>query len=430
MRKLWLVLVVSVLAVSAFGAEVAQARLDPSFGNNGVVAVQLPAAGPPGFESVSAMTAARDGSAYVLASRTNCPGAGGCVTTRRLYRYAADGVRDPAFGGSAGSYDLPQEQEENVVLAVDSQGRPLLAQANGGHLVVRRLTTSGTLDQDFGVGGAVAFECDCVYPNARLVPGPAGTLTVVLPGRGEGFGHHGTPITLFRRQADGSADPRFGRRGVSKLILPDAESFTTTATTHGGGLYLAGSGCCAPVHPISVVRISAEGRFDKRFAKAVRHSLGSLDSLHGNRIAVGAVLSRPGGTIELLGSTGDGKRGFQLRVNPDGALHKRFGRRGLRMLPEPVSSAALGSEGSTLALSSNGLTNKTFLARILADGRLDRSFDPESISGIAGRYGVSVVPVAGRRVLVLDRGIEPCRSYCPQRPQLIRLLEGPPRKRR
>lgn len=176
-------------------------------------------------------------------------------------------------------------------------------------------------------------------------------------------------------------------------------------------------------------RVSAEGRFDKRFANAARKALGSLKRLRGDRIAIGAVLVRPGGKIELLGSTGKEKRGFQLRLNPNGSLQKRFGRGGLRMLPEPVASAALGSEGATLALSSNGLTNKTFLARILAGGRLDQSFNPEAISGFAGRYGVSVVPVVGRKVLVLDPGVNACRSYCPPQPHLIRLLEGPPRKR-
>jgi hypothetical protein len=430
MRKLWLVLVINVLVLGTVGAGLAQAKLDPSFGQNGVVPVQLPGDGPPNYESVSAMAAAHDGTAYVLTRSTSCPVNAPCTTTRRLYRYGSDGLRDAAFGGPAGYYELPQEAGEESLLAVDSQGRPLVAQVNDARLVVRRVTTTGSLDAGFGVEGAVSFECDCAARNARLVPGAAGTLSIAMPGTGEGFGHKGTPITLFRLRADGTLNPRFGGQGVSKLSLTSSESLVVTAAVSGGGLYLAGSGCCEPAPPAGIVRVSAKGRFDKRFEKAARHSLGLVKQLHGKQIRVGAVLVRPAGTIELLGSTGYEKRGFQLRLNPNGTLHRKFGKQGLRMLPEPVSNAALGSGGATLALSSNGLTNKTFLARVLSSGKLDRSFDPEAISMFAGRYGVNVVPVAGRKVLVLDPGIEACRSYCAPKPQLIRLLEGSPGKRR
>jgi len=208
MRKLWLVLVVNALVISGVGGDLAQARLDPSYGQNGVVSLSL-STGPADYEEVSAMTAARDGSAYVLTRRLGCPPAGGyCAPAKRLQRYGPDGVRDPAFGGS-GSYDFPSpySYEENVQLAVDSAGQPLLAEANDNRLVVRRLTTAGSLDQDFGGEGSATFECDCLSRNARLVPGPAETLTVILPGLGQGFGHHGLPMTLFRLRADGRRIP-------------------------------------------------------------------------------------------------------------------------------------------------------------------------------------------------------------------------------
>jgi uncharacterized delta-60 repeat protein len=429
MRKLWLVLVVNVLVISGVGGDLAQAKLDPSFGQNGVVSLSL-STGPGDYEEVSAMTAARDGSAYVLSRRLGCPPAGGyCAPVKRLQRYAPDGVRDPAFAGS-GSYDFPSAYDETVHLAVDSEGRLLLAKATEGRIVVHRLTTSGSPDQGFGEEGSVTLECECESRNAQLVPGRAGALTVVVPGWGQGYGHKGIPLTLFRLRADGSSDSRFGKRGVSKLTFSKAGPLVSSANAPGGGLYLAGAGCCGPDHPIIVGRVSVAGRFDKHFAKVARHALGSLDRIRGSQIGVSTVLVRPGGKIELLGSTGYEKRGFQVRLTPTGSLQRRFGKGGLRVLPEPVSSAALGSEGATLALSSNGLTNKTFLARILAGGRLDRSFDPEAISGFAGRYQVSVVPVVGRKVLVLDPGVNACRSYCPPQPHLIRLLEGPPPKRR
>jgi hypothetical protein len=120
-----------------------------------------------------------------------------------------------------------------------------------------------------------------------------------------------------------------------------------------------------------------------------------------------------------------------LRLNPSGHVHRRFGKNGLRVLPSPVASAALGSDGATVAVSDENLSGVDVLMRILASGRPDPAFGQggKSIPGSNGDSGLSVVHQSGRKALVLDLGFHECRGYCPADPKLVRFLEGTPKRR-
>lgn len=437
MRKLRLFLTVCALAVGAtVCAAEAHARPDPSFGQNGYVAVQPPLPAPWRDQYIRHMDAAADGSSFALFERQYCAGQAGCFSSDNLFRYGGDGSLDPYFGGPAGFYQLPQEGEGVPTLAVDSRGRPLLAQASATQVVVRRLTGSGAPDPTFGTGGAVALACSCEYGQTLLVPGRRGSLTVALPrgGFGDvgagGSGRTGTVLTLVRLEANGARDPRFGRRGSTAFGLKGAAPFAASAVSRGGALYLAGSGCCRSGIPGFVVRVSARGRLDGRFTRASRRSLRILRRFASLESSVDGVVVRRRGKIDLLGSAGYGK-GFVLRLNPNGHAHRSFGRDGLRALPLPVASATFGSDGATLAASDENLSGVDVLMRILPGGRLDPAFGRrgEQIVGTGGDFGISVVHQSGRKALVLDLGHKECRGYCPAEPKLVRFLEPPPRRR-
>jgi hypothetical protein len=430
-RKLWLGLILCVLV---FGAGVAQARLDPSFGQDGLVEVRPPLPAPWRNQYIRHMAAARDGSSFVLFERQYCAGQAGCFSSNNLFRYLGDGSLDSAFGGPDGTYELPQEGEGIPTFAVDSGGRPLLAQASAERVVVRRLTSSGAPDPSFGIDGAVAFECTCEYGATQLVPGPRGVVTVALPrgrfGNGRGvYGRTGTVLTLVRLEANGSRDRRFGHGGSTTFGLRGVEPFIASATASGGALYLGGAECCGSGVPGYVVRVSARGRLDGPFTTASQRSLRSLRKLNSLQESVDAVLVRRGGGIDLLGSAGY-EKGFVLRLNPSGHVHRRFGKNGLRVLPSPVVSAALGSDGATVAVSDENLSGVDVLMRIFAGGRLDPAFGQgKPIPGSNADSGVSVVHQSGRKALVLDLGFHECRGYCPADPKLVRFLEGPPKRR-
>jgi hypothetical protein len=423
-RKLLVSLVCMLTIGAALDAGAAQARLDRSFGQNGVVEVRPPLPAPWRDQYIRRLAAARDGSSFALFERQYCAGQAGCVRVNSLFRYLPDGSLDPAFGGLGGSYELPPEGEGIPALAVDSRGRPLLAQAGGGRVVIRRLTPSGTPDPSFGSNGAAAYGCQCDYGAAQLIPGPAGTVTVVLP-------HPqmtGTAFTLLRLKTNGSLNARFGDAGSAAFGLRGADTFVGAATAIGGAIYLSGGSCCGPGIPGYVSRVSASGKFDRRFTAAAQQSLLALQRIATLEVSVDAVIVRPGGKIDLLGSAGY-EKGFVMRLKPNGKPNRKFGKNGLRLLPVAVVSAALDSHGTTLAIGNENLGGDYVLMRILPGGRLDLVSGRigERIPGNGG--GVSVVPQSGRKALVLNLGLMECRGACPAEPRLVRFLVGPAKRR-
>lgn len=436
MRKARLLVVAAGLVASAtVGVGTAQARLDPTFGQGGVVEVRPPLSPPWRDQFVRSMSAARNGDSFVLAQRLDCTGSGPCLSAHVLFRYLRDGTLDSLFGGPNGFYELPPEGGEIQSLAVDSAGRPLLAQVTAHHVVIRRLTPSGVPDSSFGAEGAVGFECLCQAGQAQLAPGPRGSVTVVLPRARYGIGRRGvrertgTIFTLVRLRSDGSRDRRF-HGGTSTFGLRGTEPPLHSATARSGALYLGGVGCCGSGLPGYVIRISARGRVDGRFTAASQRSLRAVRPLGSLESSVNAVLVRAGGKIDLLGSAGYGK-GFVLRLEPNGTPHRRFAASGWRILPLPVASAALGTDGATLAVSDEGLREFDALMRILRNGRLDPAFGAkgQKIPDSEGDSGISVVAQTGGKALVLDRGLKECRTFCQSDPKLVRFLEGRSKRR-
>lgn len=438
MRKLRLVLILGSLFVGvlagAASAQAQQAQLDRSFGQNGVVAVQ-PTIPPPWREAyVRKMAAGPGGDSFVLFERAYCGGQAGCFSGNALFHYLADGSLDPSFGGPGGAYELPPEGEGLATIAVDSRGRPLLARASRTRVVVHRLAASGLPDPSFGEEGAVALACQCEYNETQLIPGPAGTLTVALPRRqtGSGLGASsamsGTTMTLIRLKANGSKDRSFGNSGTAGFGLRGAEAPVASATSASGALYLAGAGCCASRVSSYVVRVSAKGRLDGRFTKQSQRSLRSIESLNTLEQSINAVIVRPGGKIDLLGAASY-ETGFELRLNPNGRPHRNFASSGIRVLPLPVASAALGNGGATLAVSDENLSGAGVLMRIFGGGRLDPTFGPKGTPVPGKGAGLTVVPQNGGKVLVLDLGVQECRGDCAVEPRLVRYLEGSAPKR-
>jgi uncharacterized delta-60 repeat protein len=426
MRKLWLVMVVVVLAVGGANAQASQGRLDRSFGQNGVFPVTPPA--PWGSEFVRKLAAAPDGSSYVLASRWTCSSSQPCRVSLAVFRYSAAGVLDSTFG-SGGAWELSREAGGgDATLAVDSEGRPLVAMGAPGQLLVYRLDQSGALDPDFGVGGSVAVQCACSEWQLQLIPGPQGSVTMAAPSEGSLGG--GTPYTLIRLRADGSLDPAFGTGGTVLLRLPGYSPYFAASASKHGTIYIGSQGCCGRGSSIYLGRLSAKGRFDWHFFVRARRSLRSLKKLDDYKMRARTVLVRPRGKIDLLGYGLRNEDGFSLRMKPNGHLARSYGSHGLRILPVPVVSAALGSDGATMAVSDGSVGPIGFVMRILAGGRLDPKFGWRSIPGSERDTGISVVPQVGRKALVLDLGLHECRGFCKVDPKLVRFLEGPGRNRR
>lgn len=425
MRKL--LAVVSVVAAAGLLAAPATARVDRSFGDGGVVQVRPPLPPSGAGQLIEGLAGARDGSSYALFWRGGCETSRPCVDDRGyvLYRYRPDGSLDRGFGGPDGSFRLATDQQVAVRLAVDSSGRPLLSETDepgGGTIYITRLTTSGRLDRSFGQRGRATVVCGC--EAGRLIPGPRETLAVAVGGPIYGGGRSGIQVTVFRLAADGTRVDRFGSRGKATVALKGA-GFFSAAGFRGETLYLAGNGCCGLGVGHYVARISAKGRLDTRFSAAARHALRVTRRLKGYSSRLSSLVLRPGGKIDVLGEVGY-QRGYMVRLDRDGKLDTGFGSRGLRWLPVPVAAAALGGEGTVLAVGTRIPGVDLALMRILPGGRPDPAFGDsgEAVPGGGPGNGGNVVAVRGGRALVLDVGREACRSYCPPKPRLAMFLVG------
>jgi len=151
-------------------------------------------------------------------------------------RYLADGRVDTSFG-TAGSSTPIAANAQAAALAVQPDGRILVAGMKDGSFVVVRLLQNGTLDPSFAPPGSVTGPT-----------GAAGAIALQADGRvlvtGDGF-------AIARYQADGSRDPTFGVGGVAEPPVEGGRAQAIVAQADGkiavGGYSESGTSVIARV---------------------------------------------------------------------------------------------------------------------------------------------------------------------------------------
>ncbi len=165
----------------ASSAAAAAGELDRSFGGTGVVEL---APGPSG-ETAIGFAVGPQSESLVLEKGFVCKGneygINGCGAKLFLSRYAANGSRDVAFGERARAAGLEVgNSSQGASVAVDRQGRPMLAALNQGQLEVVRLLSNGERDPSFGNGGKVERICGCESSVADIAVDASGRIVVRL----------------------------------------------------------------------------------------------------------------------------------------------------------------------------------------------------------------------------------------------------------
>jgi uncharacterized delta-60 repeat protein len=185
--------------------------LDPAFGSGGLATPTFTVAGHQEILTPYAMAVQADGK-IVLAVEARDLATGG--PDMAVARCNADGSPDTRFGtGGIALVDfspLDSDQEESIfvhasAVALQPDGKIIVAGALSGVAGVARLNLDGSLDKTFGTGGEVAvgsstgpftFAALAVQPDGKVVVG----------------GSAGSPSTfaLARLTAGGQVDPQFG----------------------------------------------------------------------------------------------------------------------------------------------------------------------------------------------------------------------------
>jgi uncharacterized delta-60 repeat protein len=380
--------------------------LDPSF-LNGVRLLPSSSA-----DYATAVAPQSDGK-VIVAGRND-----GAVTDgMAVARYNADGSLDTSFGQD-GKVSVPFDRGGYVNrVAVQPDGKIILAGGSNLDFVVVRLNPDGSLDTTFGNGGIsqvdFAGRTDNLYglalrPDGKiLVAGSASTSAADFD------------FAVLQYNADGSFDSTFGSGG--KVVLGTAgkrEEIRDVSLLADGRIAVAGS-----VNGMgAVARLTAGGAFDTSFGTG---------GLVVTRLSqpLGTVLALKGGGVLVAG--GDGSRFVAARLTGSGAFDTSFGVNGMSKVDfgydyEYVSDLTIQKGGKIVLVGSVGSAdiydqNRPIdyaLARLNTDGGLDRSFgrrglttlsfnaDSDSAAGVALFAKGRMVVVGGHTVLSSPTGMD------------------------
>ncbi len=438
MRRAMLVSML-VMAVSLIAVAGAQAKLDPSFGQEGAAPLSPPLPSGWSNERLEAAATGQNGETFVIARQSSCASYP-CSQGDFVFRYLANGALEPAFAGSRG-YEIPTESPNSYevgqpLVTVDSSGLPLIGRTvNGsgsgeGAIVVRRLLSNGELDTSFAAQGAVRLPCPCGREStAQLLAGPQDSAFVVATSEtrkkrsGQKSGATGS-ATLIKLDSTGHRAKGFGLRGSVTATAPGEGKVEYDAITPAGATYFGGRGLTKATDAGFLLRVSKKGLIDTKFEARALESLKRLNSIKGNEVRVTTAVIGNSGPIELFGTAGS-IGGFELRLHPNGTLFSGWGEKGLALLPYPIATAVQGREGSTMALTGEEAA-PPHLLRILSKGKLDKAFGStgETLPGASSPTGYSLYPAGKGRVGVTGLGQPECHATCQVSGGLWRYLEG------
>ena len=288
---------------SGAGVDFAVARynsngaLDASFG--GGTGTATAALGTSGLSEAYSLALQKDGK-IVLGGYCESPP---LTITFALARFTADGSLDAAFGtGGTVRTPIPGARAYAYSVAIQSDGKIVLAGNNGSQFLVVRYDTNGVVDSTFGTNGIAAITIagsnghnDNAYSVAIQSDG-----RIIIAGRGaDTLSRFG--FAVARLETDGTPDNSFGAGGSEFVFI------------NGGGLAncFAQAGSIQPDGKIVLVGSSYDTLGHGEFALARLDTDGTAD----NSFGTNGTTRNP-----IIGGTGFADQGFALAVQPDGRI--------------------------------------------------------------------------------------------------------------
>jgi uncharacterized delta-60 repeat protein len=359
-------------------------QLDRNFGLNGTAVAPVNLAGARFFSEVNVYAAHAPGGGTLVA--------GGLLDYDKIVHFPPDGRLDRSFG-KAGYLTIgapepyPGRGFELAGMAVDPEGRIVVAGTLDGKAEILRFTSAGVPDSAFG-GGDGQIDTDLGVPVSKegtrslrvgaLAVDPAGDILLAGFYFKEYGGKYDLPISgsyLARLTASGEIDTTFGSGG---LALETPEEASSILVEREGRIAVVG-GSIARFSPYGLPDDSF-GESGHAFAAAFLHI--AVDS-DGRILAAHTALSpsEGGGRIEVS------------RLLPDGTVDPSYGRHGVATVPIPgvrskARGIAIAPDGSALITGAEVRhrrverqgRQRVVLARFEADGSLDRHFGRNGIA--------------------------------------------------
>ncbi|MCC6140143.1 MAG: DUF4347 domain-containing protein [Nitrospira sp.] len=328
-----------------------------------------------------------------------------------LVRYNANGTLDTTFGGGDGIIvaDWGSNGDIGYSVAVQADGKIIMSGntsgGNNDNIVVMRFLSDGTPDTSFDGDGTLITSItsgrDWAY---SLVIQSDGKLLVGGVANAGASGEY----AMLRYNTDGSLDTSFG--GGDGIVTTDLglgayEMGYSIAVQPDGKIVLAGLGTS-----IGVVRYNTDGSLDASFGGGDGIVIQAFGGSTG--VDTGVVMVQPDGKIVVAAGGSYNATGGSfgaIRFNADGTLDTSFGTNGIVTTAmnsvgtkTAVWGASLQADGKIVAVgaSSNGSNDDITLVRYTADGQLDQSFDP------VATLGGTVAFTEGGSPVVLDSNVQ------------------------
>lgn len=394
-------LLLSAALLSTSYAATAQAgTLDPTFGTNGYVTFTL------GNENVYAAAALVLPNGQLMAvSGVYAPSAD--IALQRYNAdgtldpsFGTDGV--VTIDVNTGSEDRPTDAY------VQADGKIVVVGSTDGAILVMRLNADGSLDTSFGTDGwsvfdVIADELDYV---GDCVVRPTGEVVVICTNEGENEDGRGSVVQFTPSGALDAAFGTNGVLTINNGIPGATEQLHAIEIASSGTIHVLGTARTAinSTDDTYVYRITPAGTLDPDF-DGDGHRLvpiGTGDELP-SAIAVLA-----NGQVLLAGSTNMAgiDHPFVARLNADGSFDTAFGDDGVHIMTgiigQYVGDLLLRPSGQVVFSGEafNGVGTDMLIARLHADGSFDTTFGTGgytrtligSQAGFEGGYALALAP--------------------------------------
>ncbi|MBK8036149.1 MAG: hypothetical protein IPK22_03310 [Verrucomicrobiaceae bacterium] len=351
----------------------ADGAADTSFGINGMVRHSI-IFGP-------SLAVQADGKVLVAGF---LPAAGGVA----VVRFLASGAVDTAFG-TAGTALVSLAV---IRMAVQSDGKIILAGKNGSSQQVSRLNANGVLDSTFGTGGHA--------PSPFSGPSIATKPMIAADGRVLVLGQHqttnSTPVVhhhVLCLNSDGSLHLPYGSNGIALTGLQadsvDSYGSTSYATIlTDGRLQVGAQHWNQSFFSFAMVRLKSDGTRDDTYGGGVLR-LNSRDLAYPSFSSLGGLALQPDGGIVYSGSmTSFQASGYaEVRAfHSDGRANTSFGNGGTLQMTGPNDGQLYGSailpkpDGRFVLGGRNTITWQWIHSQRLPNGTADPSFNSGLVS--------------------------------------------------
>lgn len=371
--------------------------LDPAFGGTGKV---LTSFGADDFGNAVVLQADEK---IVVAGYTGV----GSSEDIAVLRYNADGTLDPGFGSSGvAKTSVGSGSDEGLAVAVQLDGKIVAAgltfNGSNNDFVVIRYNATGTLDTTFNGTGKVVTAVSTGLEAANAVAVQSDGKIVVA-------GMSGGHLTAIRYNSNGSLDTSFNGTGKVTTILGTSSRGMSLAIQSDGKIVVAGYSQVSGNDDFALVRYTTTGGLDTTFNTTgkVTTAIGS-----GNDQANGVVI-QTNGRIVLAGLAFNGANNdvAVVRYNINGSLDTSFNGTGkvttaIGTSNEQANGVVLRTDERIVVtgFASNGSNNDMALVSFNSNGTLDTSLNGTgkvvTALGTGNEQGNALVTRSDGRVIV------------------------------